>query len=127
MAQPTVEEFLSTYAIAVQEIAHPARAVLLKAIPDCAEELDAKAKVIGYGYGPGYSDTVCVLLLSKTGVKLGLPEGASLPDPEHLLDGAGRRHRHVRLTSPQLIKSPPVRALIAAALGAYRARRKGKS
>ena len=126
LATLTIDQFLSGYAVPVQETARRARTALLKAIPGCSEDLDAKAKIIGYGYGPGYADIVCVLLLSKTGVKLGLPEGASLPDPEHLLQGAGRRHRHVQLTSPQVIQSPAVSALIANALGAYRARRKVK-
>jgi len=127
MGKPTIDEFLSGYAAPVQQIARRARTALLKSVPGCAEDLDAGAKVIGYGYGPGYSDTVCVLILSKSGVKLGLPEGASFPDPEHLLQGTGRRHRYVPLTTPQVIRSPAVRALIANALDAYRARRKTRA
>jgi hypothetical protein len=127
MGKPTIDEFLSGYDASVQQIARRARASLLKAVPGCAEDLDAGAKVIGYGYGPGYSDTVSVLILSKSAVKLGLPEGSSFPDPEHLLQGAGRRHRYVDLTTPRIIQSPGVRALIANALAAYRARRKAKA
>jgi hypothetical protein len=127
MAKPTIKEFLSGYDAPVQQIARRARASLLKAVPECAEDLDAGAKVIGYEYGPGYSDTVCVLMLSKSGVKLGLPQGASFPDPEHLLQGAGRRHRYVPLTTPKVIQTPGVRALIANALDAYRARHKAKA
>jgi hypothetical protein len=127
MTHPTVGEFLSLYPAPVRQIARRARTSLLKTVPSCSEVLDAGAKVIGYGYGPGYSDTVCVLLFSKTGVKLGLPEGASFPDPENLLQGSGRRHRYVPLTTPQVIQSPGVRALIATALDAYRDRRKTKA
>src|SRR5258708_32265917 len=126
MGKPTIDEFLSGYAAAVQQIARRARTALLKSVPGCAEDLDAGARVIGYGYGPGYSDTVCVLILSKSGVKLGLPEGASFPDPEHLLQGAGRRHRYVPLGTPKVSESPGVRALIANALDACRSRRKTK-
>src|ERR1700688_657325 len=74
MKQPTVDKFLSAYAAPVREIGRRARASLMKYVPGCAEDLDAGAKVIGYGYGPGYSDIVCVLIVSKSGVKLGLPE-----------------------------------------------------
>ena len=127
MTQLTVDEFLSGYAAPVQQIARRARTSLLKTVPGCEEVLDAGAKVIGYGYGPGYSDTVCVLILSKSGVKLGLPEGASFPDPGNLLQGSGRRHRYVPLTTPQVIQTPGVRALIATALDAYRDRRKSRA
>ena len=127
MRKPTIDDFLSGYAAPVQQVARRARASLLKAVPGCSEVLDGGARVIGYGYGPGYSDTVCVLILSKSGVKLGLPEGASFPDPENLLQGSGRRHRYVSLTTPQAIQAPGVRALIATALDAYRDRRKAKA
>jgi hypothetical protein len=126
MGKPTIDEFLSGYAAPVQQVARRARTSLLRTVPGCDEVLDAGSKVIGYGYGPGYSDTVCVLILSKSGVKLGLPEGASFPDPKNLLQGSGRRHRYVPLTTPQVIQTPGVRALIAVALDAYRDRRKAK-
>jgi len=122
-AHPAIEDFLAGYTAPVRLIAHRARGSLIKSVPGCSEILDAKARVIGFGYGAKYADIVCVLILSKTGVKLGLPEGSSLPDPDHLLQGAGRRHRHVPLTTPELIELPPVKALIREALDAYRARR----
>jgi hypothetical protein len=118
--EPTVEDFLADYAAPVQRIALSARESIIKFIPGCTERLDAKARIVGYGYGTGYRDTVCVLILSKAGVKLGIPDGNTLPDPEHLLQGAGRRHRHIPLTTPELIQSPPLRALLRNRLRAYR-------
>src|SRR5258706_11934941 len=128
MAQASeIDVFLSSYAAPVQAIATRARKALLKAVPGCSETLDTSARVVGYGYGPGYSDIVCVLILAKGGVKLGLPEGVGLPDPERLLQGTGRRHRHVQLTSPELIESSALEALIRSAVSAYRIRRKPKA
>ena len=54
---------------------------MLDLIPDAKEVLDRSARVVGYGFGTGYKDTVCAIILSQKGVKLGLGEGASLPDP----------------------------------------------
>jgi hypothetical protein len=83
--QPSIDEFLAGYDLQVQEIALRARASLIKSIPGCSETLDTKARVIGYGYGARYADTICVLILSKAGVKLGLPFGSTFPDPKDLL------------------------------------------
>ena len=38
-------------------------------------------RLIGYGYGPGYKDTICTLLLSQTGVKVGIVAVPSYPTP----------------------------------------------
>ena len=46
-------------------------------------------------YSPGSKGTVCALILSKTGVKIGLFRGSELPDPKGLLRGSGKVHRHV--------------------------------
>jgi hypothetical protein len=124
--EPTVEEFLRRYAEPVRRIAHAARASIVGALPGCAETLDSKARVIGYGYGAGYADTVAVLIMSKTGVKLGIAYGSTLPDPKHLLQGKGRLHRHIPLTTTELIASRPVKAMLRNALLAYRTRRKAK-
>lgn len=56
----------------------------------------------GYSYGPGDTGTVATLSLSKTGVKIGIPYGSSLPDPAHLLAGEGKFDRHVAIKDPAL-------------------------
>jgi hypothetical protein len=47
---------------------------------------------------------VCTLILSKSGVKLGLVGGAALSDPYGLLAGTGKVHRHVQLRAPEDLK-----------------------
>jgi hypothetical protein len=84
------------------------------------EIADHKTRVIGYGYGPGYPD---MLILSKQGVKLGLVGGAALPDPRGLLAGSGRVHRHIAFTEPRQVGQPAVKALLRAALAAWRVRK----
>jgi hypothetical protein len=48
----------------------------------------------------------------KAGVNLGIAGGATLPDREGLTEGTGKRHRHVRLSRPSDLESPPLRKLI---------------
>ena len=45
-------------------------------------------------------------------VNVGFFHGASLPDPEGLLEGAGKHMRHVKLMPGRTIDAPALRALI---------------
>ena len=47
-----VADFLAPYAPEVRKLAVAARAFVFKMIPDVSEQVDAKARIIGYGYGP---------------------------------------------------------------------------
>jgi hypothetical protein len=113
---------LAGYPAPVQEIAAAARAMLKSALPDVQESADFPARLVGYGYGPGYKNAVCNLILSQKEVKLGIVYGASLFDPKKLMTGAGRVHRHVPLRSPADLRRPGLTALLQAALEAQRAR-----
>ena len=121
--QSDIEKFLTGYAAEVRGLALAARDFLAAALPGAEETLDETAKVIGYGYGPGYKGVVCTLLLSKTGVKLGIAHGASLPDPRQLMQGEGKVHRHVPLRTTSDLKQPGLKALLKAALAAWKDRR----
>jgi hypothetical protein len=96
----------------IQKLINAARSTLRMAFPGAAETADAKAHVLGYNYGPGYKGTVATLILSKTGVKIGIPYGVSLRDPTHLLAGQGRVHRHVAVTKRAELKAPALKALL---------------
>ncbi len=121
-AADSVDELLRGYPAAVRETAGAARDLLTTVLPGIEEKADFSAKLIGYSYGPGYKGVVCTLILSKTGVKLGLFRGAELPDPKKLLAGEGKVHRHVQLRSPADLDRPGLKALLRAALKAWRAR-----
>lgn len=116
------DAFLATYADDVRELADAARKALAKALPGAAEGVDRPAKLLSYSYGPGYKGLVCTLLMSKTGVKLGIFRGSELPDPAGLMQGAGKVHRHVQLRTAADLERPELKRLLAAALAAFRAR-----
>jgi hypothetical protein len=109
-----VEAFLSAYPEQVQETASAARQLLKDMLPGAAETVDEAAKLLGYSDGPGYKGVVFTLIMSKTGVKLGIFRGAGLPDPKHLMAGAGKVHRHVQLRSVDDIKRPGLKRQAAA-------------
>jgi hypothetical protein len=57
----------------------------------------------------------CYVGWGPMGVSLGFFRGAELPDPDGLLQGAGRRLRVVRIQAIEEIREPPLRRLIQAA------------
>ncbi|HTS89912.1 MAG TPA: DUF1801 domain-containing protein [Gemmatimonadales bacterium] len=103
-------------------LAERARALLVRALPKAIETVDTKGRLLGYSYGPGYKGVVATLLLSKQGAKIGLAHAAGLPDPENLLAGAGRVHRHIAFARPDDFQRPGIKRLIAATLAAWKSR-----
>lgn len=114
-----VEDILSGFDEKTVMIAQELRGYLLKTIKGVMEIPDNSAKLIGYGFGTGYKDLICVIMLSKKGVKLGLNRGAELHDPKKLLTGSGKVHRYVEIKTIDEVKNPAVKDLINEALKAY--------
>jgi hypothetical protein len=115
METRTFDDLLRPCPESVRSLARAARQFLLQALPEAQETIDGSASLVGYGYGRGYKGLVCTLLLSKTGVKLGLAHGAALPDPGHLLEGTGKVHKFVQVRNAGDLRKPDLKALIRAA------------
>ena len=97
-AAAEVEELLAGLTPEVRALTLSVRKLVRSVLPRCQEIPDKGARVIGYGYGPGYRDMIATLILSRGGVKLGLARGSELPDPKQLLAGSGKVHRHIAFT-----------------------------
>ncbi|MBL1197419.1 MAG: hypothetical protein HND51_24015, partial [Chloroflexi bacterium] len=67
------------------------------------------------------SEGYTYILPHKNWVNLGFYTGATLPDPEGLMEGTGKKLRHVKIRSIEDAERPAIRTLIAEAL----AERKG--
>jgi hypothetical protein len=101
MTTRTFDTLLASYSPGVQQVARTARKLLLDMLPGGRESVDPSAPVVGYGYGAGYKGLICTLILSKSGVKLGVIRGAELPDPtacsreaaKNIATWRSRRHR----------------------------------
>ena len=121
-----IESFLASYPPEVGELAHAARRLLGEALQGSEETLDKTARVIGFGYGPGYKGCVCTLIMSQKGVKVGIAYGSALPDPKGLMAGSGKVHRHVQLEKVADLKKTGLKPLIKAALAAWKERTGGQ-
>jgi hypothetical protein len=122
MAPRTVDTLLAAYPPGVKALALGARKLVLEALPAVEETLDTSVAVIGYGYGPGYNGLICTLILSKSGVKLGVARGVELPDPRRLLEGSGKIHRYVSFKQPSDLRRPGLNQLLKSAARAWRER-----
>lgn len=122
----TAETILSNYDPEVSTIGFQVRTFLKQQLKDIIEYPDVSARIIGYGYGSGYKQTICTIIPSKTGIKLGFYKGSELPDPEKLLTGTGKVHKHVVIKSSSDLKSTALKNLLTEALKAYQERNPGK-
>ena len=121
-ANVALDTLLRPYPEEVQILVRQARKTLLQWLPKATEGVDASARMLAYSYGPGYKGMVCTLLLSKSGVKLGLVGGAALPDPRGLLAGTGKVHRHVQLRTGRDLQQAGLKQLVLGASAACRKR-----
>jgi hypothetical protein len=115
-------KLLARYPEDVQALARDATRLIRRLLPDIEESADSTAGLIAFGYGPGYKGMVCTMILSKSGVKIGLVRGSELDDPHGLLEGRGKVHRHIQMKSAADLRRPGVRALIRATYAAWRKR-----
>lgn len=118
-----VADLLSAFAPEVRNLALATRTFVLNITPDISEQVDVKARIIGYGYGPKYTDMVGMIMPTKAGVNLGIAYAMELPDPNKLLAGTGKLHRHVKLKSRSDLESDALKSLLTAAISAAVRRR----
>jgi hypothetical protein len=113
----TFDEAVSNASVPVQEIAQRARALILDVYPDVTEVAWPKQGIVGYGVGPKkMSEHFCYIGLYRNRVNLGFFYGADLEDPEGLLEGTGKKLRHVKVVDPAVLENPAVRGLVRLAL-----------
>ena len=111
------------YDESVSSLTFHLREFLLSQLDGCIEIPDIPANIIAYSYGSGYSDTVCTIMPSKRGVKLGFYKGSELPDPEKLLTGSGKVHRYVEIKSEKDIQNRDLKQLVKEALKSWKSRK----
>lgn len=69
-------------------------------------------KNLGYGTAPGYKGLVFVLSPQRRWINLGITNAAGMNDPSGLLEGAGKRHRHVKVRTVDEAQSENLALLV---------------
>jgi hypothetical protein len=113
----TFEDALTDSSSQAKRLARALRELISAVYPDVVEVPWPKQQIIGYGVGPKkMTEHFCYIGVYDTHVNLGFNYGSDLPDPESLLEGTGKKFRHVKIQRLQDTARPALRELIKAAI-----------
>ena len=114
---PQLLGFLEAYDRHISELALALREVILEEAPDASESIyQVYTVAIWFGFSGKMKDMFCYIATNAGHVNLGFPRGASLPDPNRVLEGDGKTMRHIKFRSQREVDRPLVRRYIQAAV-----------
>jgi len=121
-AQRQLAAFIGKFSVVDQRLIRAVRRAVRKRFPTANELVYDNYNFFVIGYSPTErpSDAIVSIAARANGVGLCFIHGARLPDPARMLLGAGRQTRFIRLTSPQVLDRPEVKALVSAAVAQAR-------
>jgi len=112
----TWDAVLSTHAEAVVAAARALEAVIRAEAPGLEVRFDPGNGLLAFGWSMRMRDLVFALIPHAGWVNLQLADGAILPDPTGVVEGTGKRIRHVKVRSAEAAAAPAVRDLVRAQL-----------
>jgi hypothetical protein len=110
-----IERFLAGYPAEIISIGRALREMVRRETSGAHEVLYAKQEHWSYGLAPKYSAQEIYICPLARYVRLGFYHGAGLPDPAGLIEGEGKRLRHVKVWTQEQAQRPELRALVEAA------------
>jgi hypothetical protein len=116
-----VEKLMAEHDPDIQAIERRLRQVILEAMPDARETVDWGNHLLAYSLGERMRDLAFAIIAHKAHVNLQLADGADLADPDGLVEGTGKRIRHVKCRSVEDCERPALRRLIDQELALKRA------
>ncbi len=114
-----LDGFLAKFKPEVRAIAKAALAKMRRRLPGALELVYDNYNALAIGFGPSEraGEAIFSIALFPRWVSLFfLQSGATLPDPQGLLKGTGKRARHIVLASAADLDTPAVQALMKQAL-----------
>jgi Domain of unknown function (DU1801) len=101
----------------VRQHASALRRLIFEVCPRAVEVPWSRQRIVGYGVGPKkMTEHFCRISPFGEHVNLGFNYGLDLPDPDQLLEGAGKRLRHMKIQNIGDVKRPALRKLLRAAV-----------
>ncbi|HEX5015738.1 MAG TPA: DUF1801 domain-containing protein [Candidatus Limnocylindrales bacterium] len=112
---PTQKDFdtlLANHTPVIQETARALRQVLVAAFPEAVEQVDFGNKLLAVGKSMAMRDLTFAIIPHSGHVNLQLADGLEVPDPTGLVEGTGKRIRHVKVRSVEAAAAPALRAIV---------------
>jgi hypothetical protein len=117
VSDASLDTLLKPHTPAIREVLASARALVRDVMPDAAEQVDLPDRVLAFGFGPVGAGVrmrgLAIALIPHTAhVNVQLADGAELPDPTGIVEGTGKRIRHVKVRSVEDVARPALRSLL---------------
>lgn len=120
-APADVEKLLEGHSPEVRQLAAKTRQLVREIAPDAGEEIDWTAKMIGSTFLPGtYKGLILTISPAKKHVSIIFSKGVELLeaglDENGLLEGTGKKARHIKVHNEEILYDPMTRKLIEGAV-----------
>ena len=116
MADAELATLLDPHSPTIRDVFGALRALAREVMPDAQEQVDLPDRVLAFGFGPPGGVRMrglAVGLIPHTAhVNVQLADGALLEDPSGIVEGTGKRIRHVKCRSLDDVARPALRALL---------------
>jgi hypothetical protein len=117
MTDRDLATLLEPHTPAIRKVFSAVRELAREVMPDAQEQVDLPDRLLAFGFGPPGGVRMrglAVALIPHTAhVNVQLADGAQLPDPTGIVEGTGKRIRHVKCRSVEDVGRPALRELIA--------------
>lgn len=111
-----LDRLLAPHTPGVRAVFGALRSLVGEVMPDATEQLDVPDRLLAFGFGPPggirIRDLAVALIPHTAHVNVQLADGAVLHDPSGIVEGTGKRIRHVKCRSSQDVARPALRALL---------------
>jgi hypothetical protein len=114
---PQLLDYLTAYGRTIGDLALALREIILEEAPRASESVyQVYTVAIWFGFSGKMKDMFCYITTHARHINLGFPRGATLPDPNRLLEGEGKAMRHIKFRTMGELERPWVRRYIRAAI-----------
>jgi hypothetical protein len=114
---PQLLAFLDAYDRTIGDLALALREIILEEVPDAAESIyQVYTVAIWFGFSEKMKDMFCFITTNAGHINLGFPRGATLPDPNRVLEGEGKAIRHIKFKNVEDLHRSHVRRYIQASI-----------
>ena len=116
MTDANLATLLEPHSPTVRDVFGALRVLVRDVMPDVNEQVDLPDRLLAFGFGPSGGVRMrglAVALIPHTAhVNVQLADGAQLDDPAGIVEGTGKRIRHVKCRSLDDVARPALRALL---------------